>query len=62
MTICNLEKNYPILLMLRDFNFLGLFLVSIIFPLFKKRIHHMLLPIGRYHDLVKTMRDFLMNS
>ena len=60
MSICNQFTAYPILQMLRDLNVLGYFLCSIIYPLFKKRIYHMLLPTGRRHDIVKTMRDFLM--
>lgn len=48
--------------MIRDLNILGLFITSIVYPLFKKRIYHMLLPTGRHHDIVKTMRDFLMES
>jgi len=48
--------------MIRDLNILGIFITSIVYPLFKKRIYHMLLPTGRHHDIVKTMRDFLMES
>jgi hypothetical protein len=59
-TICNMYPDYPVLQMMRDINVLGLFVISILYPLFKKRIYHMLLPTGRHHDIVKTMRDFLM--
>jgi len=59
-TICNEQPDYPLLQMLRDLNFIAIYFVSIIFPISKKRIYHMLLPTGRHHDLVKTMRDFLM--
>jgi len=48
--------------MIRDLNILGIFITSIVYPLFKKRIYHMLLPTGRHHDIVKTMRDFLLES
>jgi hypothetical protein len=48
--------------MMRDLNVLGIFATSIVYPLCKKRIYHMLLPTGRHHDIVKTMRDFLMES
>lgn len=58
--ICIDLPQYPILQMFRDLNVLGYFLCSIVFPLCKKRIYHMLLPTGRHHDIVKTMRDFLM--
>lgn len=58
--ICIDLPSYPILQLLRDLNVLGYFLCSIVFPLCKKRIYHMLLPTGRHHDIVKTMRDFLM--
>lgn len=62
VSICNDFQSYPLLQMLRDLNVLGYFLCSIVFPLFRKRIYHMLLPTGRHHDIVKTMRDFLMES
>jgi hypothetical protein len=48
--------------MMRDINVFSLFAISIIYPLFKKRVYHMLLPTGRHHDIVKTMRDFLMET
>jgi hypothetical protein len=48
--------------MMRDINMLGLFVISILSPLFKKPIYHMLLPTGRRHDIVKTMQDFLMET
>jgi len=42
---------------------LGIGIISICYPIFfKKRIYHMLLPVGRRHDIVKTMRDFLMED
>jgi hypothetical protein len=61
-SICNMLPEYPILQMMRDLNIYALFIVSIVYPLCKKRIYHMLLPTGRHHDIVKTMRDFLMES
>lgn len=60
MAICQLLPEYPLLQLLRDLNLMCLFVISIIVPMFKKRIYHMMLPIGRHHDIVKTMRDFLM--
>lgn len=60
--ICDDLPSYPVLQMLRDLNVLGYFLCSIVYPLCKKRIYHMLLPTGRHHDIVKTMRDFLMET
>lgn len=62
MSICTLFPDYPILQMMRDINVIAIFIISIIYPIFKKRIYHMMLPIGRHHDIVKTMRDFLMTN
>ena len=62
ISICNLLPEYPLLQLMRDLNVFFLFCVSIIYPIFKKRIYHMMLPIGRHHDIVKTMRDFLMTN
>ena len=62
MSICTLFPEYPILQMMRDINVVAIFAISIIYPIFKKRIYHMMLPIGRHHDIVKTMRDFLMTN
>ena len=47
---------------MRDINVFGIAVISVIMPLFKKRIYHMLLPSGRHHDIVKTMRDFLLEE
>jgi hypothetical protein len=60
LSICQLLPEYPLLQLMRDVNVAALFVVSIVFPIFRKRIYHMMLPIGRQHDIVKTMRDFLM--
>ena len=54
--------SYPILQIMRDINVVGIAVISVVLPLFKKRIYHMLLPIGRHHDIVKTMRDFLLEE
>jgi hypothetical protein len=60
--ICIKMPQYPILQLLRDLNIIAYFIISIVFPLCKKRVYHMLLPTGRHHDIVKTMRDLLMES
>ncbi len=39
-----------------------MYITSIITPIMKKKVYHMLLPTGRAYDLTKTMRDFLMES
>ena len=62
VSVCELEPTYPILQLMRDINVLGIAVISLISPLFQKRIYHMLLPIGRHHDIVKTMRDFLLED
>ena len=62
IAICQMLPEYPLLQLMRDLNVLFLFAISIAYPIFKKRIYHMMLPIGRHHDIVKTMRDFLMTS
>lgn len=61
-SICNLFPEYPILQLMRDLNVALLYGISIVLPIFRKRIYHMMLPIGRHHDIVKTMRDFLMTT
>lgn len=61
-SICQMLPEYPLLLLMRDINVICLFIISIIYPIFKKRVYHMMLPIGRHHDIVKTMRDFLMTN
>jgi hypothetical protein len=57
-----MQPSYPILQLMRDLNVLGYFVISIFVPLFTKRVQHMMLPTGRHHDIVKTMRDFLMET
>ena len=36
--------------------------VSILQPLWSKKIYHVLLPTGRHYGFIKTMRDFLMEE
>lgn len=38
------------------------FIVSVIVPLFQKKVYHVLLPTGPHYGFVKTMRNFLMEK
>lgn len=38
------------------------FIVSIIIPLGKSRIYHLLLPTGPHYGFVRTMRGFLLEK
>jgi hypothetical protein len=60
MSLCQLLPEFPIVEIIKAISLISMYSISIIYPLTKKKVYHMLLPTGRAYDLTKTMRDFLL--
>jgi hypothetical protein len=58
--LCTKFQFYPTIEVTKSLSLVILFCYSIVQPLLKKKVYHMLLPTGRNYGLTKTMRDFLL--
>lgn len=59
---CEISSFYPVTEIIKLINLMLILFVSILQPLWSKKIYHVLLPTGRHYGFIKTMRDFLMEE